>query len=225
MRGRDGELPVIIIMDNSLFRQGLSMLLESDGDISVVAQVETPGAVAETLGRMPECVVVLDVDARSGGRGVADTVACRAATPGCRIVIISEVGGTERVLDLFDAGASGFVLKDSPARVLTDTVRAVGRGEYVIDSRLLGDLLGIVRNLRRRLETADDRGQHLLLTPRQSELMSLVAGGLTNRQIASQLGISESTVKNHLHQVFCQLGVTSRSQALAASVRLGIVKP
>jgi DNA-binding NarL/FixJ family response regulator len=212
-------------MENSLFRQGMSMLLEADGDISVVAQFDSADDAAETLRRLPTCIVLLDVDSRHAGYGIADVIACRAASAGCSIVIISGTGVPERVLDLLDAGASGFVLKDSAARVLTDAIKAVSRGEHVIDSRLTGSLLGAVRDLRRRLEILGDHGQSPLLTARQSELMHKVAAGLTNRQIASELGISESTVKNHLHQIFRQLGVTSRSQAISVGVRLGIVRP
>ncbi len=217
--------PVVVVMDNSLYRHGIAMLLESEGDITVIAQADSAEAAAEALPRTPGCVVVLDIDADGGARGVSETTLCRGAGPSCRIVTISESGSTDRVLDLFDAGAHGYVLKESSARRLIDAVRMVARGETVVDSRLLGSMLGTLRDLRRRLEVLGDNGSAALLTGRQAQLMHLVAEGLTNRQIAAALGISESTVKNHLHQVFARLGVTSRSQAIAVSVRLGIVRP
>ena len=186
MRGRDGELPVIIIMDNSLFRQGLSMLLESDGDISVVAQVETPGAVAETLGRMPECVVVLDVDARSGGRGVADTVACRAATPGCRIVIISEVGGTELR-----------VLEDRP---VVEGQEHVEEGQRVLrkDERPDAAPQAIARDQDPTEDTADDRRDdaegvvgEAVLRQRDADVLEERVGHVLEQRLADAEGGDE----------------------------------
>jgi DNA-binding NarL/FixJ family response regulator len=223
---RNGALPVIVIMEDSLFRQGVSMLLESDGDITVIAQAIDPADAAETLGSVPSCVVVLDANMCTGTAGVADTMACRAAAPGCRVVIISECGDPACVCGLLDAGAHGYVLKDSPARVLTDAVRSADKGEYMIDSRLIGPLVTTVRDLRSRLKgPGDHTDKEPVLTARQAELMRRVADGLTNHQIASELGISESTVKNHLHQAYARLSVTSRSQAIAACTRLGVLRP
>jgi DNA-binding NarL/FixJ family response regulator len=216
---------VVLVMEDSLYRQGLSMLLESSGSVGVVAQGERIAEVTDGFGRGVPNVVLIDIITSSEGLDISDVLACRKATPASRIVVISDDMDAESVLEVFEAGAHGYVLRGSQASVLVDAVRSAARGEYVVDSRVTGALLRTLRELRRRLELYGVGDPQIPLTARQRELLRLVSEGMTNRQIASELGISESTVKNHLHHVFARLGVASRSQAIAVGVRLGLVKP
>ncbi len=225
MQSADPAISVVMVMANALYRQGLSMLLESGGDTTVVAQAGSCESAADAVAQSTPDVVIVELDHSHATGGIDDLSACASASPDSAIIVLGDSLDTDAILGLFDAGIRGYVLKENQAETLIDAIRAVAKGRFVLDTHVIGDLLEAVREMRRKLDSCcpGDRGS--LLTERQHELLVMVADGLTNRQIAAELEISESTVKNHLHQVFSKLGVTSRSQAISVGVRTGIVRP
>ena len=225
MRPADSTVSVVMVMSNALYRQGLSMLLESGGDATIVAQADTCELAIDAMAQFAPDVVIVETDHSRPEGEIDDIVACVAASPDSGIIVLGDSLDTGAILALFDAGVRGYVLKENQAETLIDAIRAVAQGRFVLDTHVIGGLLETVREMRDKLESCCPGERGSVLTERQHELLAMVAEGLTNRQIAAELGISESTVKNHLHQVFSKLGVTSRSQAISVGVRLGIVRP
>jgi DNA-binding NarL/FixJ family response regulator len=223
----DTPIPIVLVMENSLYRQGIAMLLESSGDVRVVDQAENVATWKPRFdnGERPVVVVLDGKTAPDGGIELSEVHECRKMSPESCIAVISDIEAPERIIEVFEAGAHAYVLRETQAGTLIDAVRALARSEYVVDSRVTGALLSNLREMRRRLEVYGASDTAVPLTTRQRELLELVAGGYTNRQIAQTLDISESTVKNHLHTVFGRLGVASRSQAISVAVRLGILRP
>ncbi|MDZ4181007.1 MAG: response regulator transcription factor [Coriobacteriia bacterium] len=217
---------VALIMENSLYRQGIAMLLESSGGVHVVGQASRVADCIDAFSRDVPQVVLLDlVVTADEGVDLSAIHECRVASPSTGIVVVSDEEDPDRVIEIFEAGAHAYVLRENHARTLIEATRAVARSEYVVDSRVVGALLLNLREMRRRLELYGVSEPTVPLTERQREMLGLVAAGYTNRRIANELSISESTVKNHLHAVFSRLGVSSRSQAISVAVRLGLVRP
>jgi DNA-binding NarL/FixJ family response regulator len=226
MPGPEQTVSVVLIMENSLYRQGIAMLLESSGEVHVIGQANRESDCAELFSQETPDVILIDVPAtRDGGLKLSAIHECRTAASNAGIVVVSDEEAPERVIEVFEAGAHAYVLRENHAGTLIDAIRAVARSDYMVDSRVTGALLRSLREMRRRLELYGVSEPPVPLTGRQRELLDLVAAGYTNRRIASELGISESTVKNHLHAVFSRLGVASRSQAISVAVRLGLVRP
>ncbi len=214
-----------MVMANALYRQGLSMLLESGGDAHVVAQAGSCEAAVDAVSRTTPDVVIIELPDADETVRTAEIVACATASPRSKVVALASSESAPEILELFDAGIKGYVLKQNQAETLIDAVLAVAHDEYVVDTHVIGSLLESMRQMRRKLDACCPGTRDSSLTMRQQELLRLVAEGLTNRQIAAELAISESTVKNHLHQVFARLGVTSRSQAISVGMRIGILRP
>ena len=225
MPAADPTISVVMVMANALYRQGLLMLLESGGDTTVIAQAYSCELAVDTVSQTAPDVVIVEIDQSHVEGELDDIVACVAASPASGIIALGDSLDMDPILELFDAGVRGYVLKENQAETLIDAIRAVAQGRFVLDTHVIGGFLEAVREMRSKLESCCPGNKQSVLTERQHELLAMVAEGLTNRQIAAELNISESTVKNHLHQVFSKLGVTSRSQAISVGVRLGIVRP
>lgn len=216
---------VALVMENTLYRQGLCMLLESGGDIQVVGQATSAREIVPSVLPSAGTVILLTLPTTATGLDRSELLYCQSHAPGNGVLVVGDTLDPEEVLGLFDAGAAGYVRKESRSSALVHAIHSIAGGEFVIDGSVTGPLLCTVRDMRRRLEPSKPDDSIPLLTRRQNELLALVAAGRTNGQIATELGISESTVKNHLRQVFARLGVTSRAQAISVAVRLGLVRP
>jgi DNA-binding NarL/FixJ family response regulator len=144
--------------------------------------------------------------------GIAATRAIARSHPDVRVLVLTSHSDRGRILDAFDAGASGYILKDADPEDLVRAVRSVHRGEAPVDPRAAGVLL-----TRRDEQRPVDE-----LTDREREVLTLVAAGLPNKLIARRLAISEKTVKAHLTRVFQRIGVTDRTQAALWAQRAGL---
>jgi len=198
---------VLLVDDHTLLRAGLVALLEGAGDLQVVGEAAdgdralTVTADLVAAGGLPD-VVLMDLS-MPGTDGVAATAALRARYPGIAVVVLTSFSDRARVRDALQAGAIGYLLKDSEPRDLIAGVRAAARGEAPLDPRIAGALL----------PGADAAPSGPRLSPREREVLALIGLGLPNRQIARRLGIAERTVKVHLTSVFRQLGVADRTSA------------
>ena len=198
---------VLLVDDHTLLRAGLVALLEGAGDLQVVGEAAdgdralTVTADLVATGGLPD-VVLMDLS-MPGTDGVAATAALRARYPGIAVVVLTSFSDRARVRDALQAGAIGYLLKDSEPRDLIAGVRAAARGEAPLDPRIAGALL----------PGADAAPSGPRLSPREREVLALIGLGLPNRQIARRLGIAERTVKVHLTSVFRQLGVADRTSA------------
>ncbi len=209
---------VFLADDHRLFRQGLISLLQDEPDIEVVGEAtDGPTAVHLVCTLKPD-VVLMDVHMP----GLSGTEATRAILQQCPETAILMLTVSEDDEDLFDAvraGARGYLLKNVDAEDLVEAIRCVARGEAVLSPPMTARLMAGFRATERQAFPPRTAG----LTPREHEILRLLAQGATNREIARALHISEHTVKTHVHHILEKLGVENRAQAAALAVRWGLV--
>lgn len=193
---------VAVIDDHPIVRDGIVAVIGTQPDMRVVEAVPSVGAL-----RTRADAVVLDweIPELQGARAIA---ALRERDPHVSIVIFSAYAGEERVRAALDAGARGYVLKGSPASELLQAIRAALQGRVT---------------LGQGIEAPFTHGANDAPTPRESEVLALLAGGYTNAQIAAELKISERTVKFHLSSLFSRLGAKRRTQAIAIARERGLI--
>jgi DNA-binding NarL/FixJ family response regulator len=193
---------VLLVDDHGLVRAGLAALVESAEDLTVVGQAaDGRQAVAEAERLRPD-VVLMDLSMPVLD-GVAATRAVMDLSPGSSVVVLTSFSDRDRVEQALRAGAVGYVLKDCEPGELLAAVRAAARGHAPIDPRVARALLPGSRDP----QPADE------LSPREVEVLRLVGRGMANKQIGRALGISESTVKVHVGNIFRRIGVTDRTSA------------
>jgi DNA-binding NarL/FixJ family response regulator len=204
------RVSVLLVDDHALVRAGLAALLEASGSVRVVGQCADGSEAAAAVASLEPDVVLMDLS-MPGMDGVTATREVLALRPGTPVVILTSFSEQPRVRGAIDAGASGFLLKDSDPDALIAGVLAAARGEAPLDARVTKALLPTAGR------SDGDR-----LSPREREVLGLVSQGMANKQIARALGIAERTVKVHLNSVFRQINVADRtSAALWARENLG----
>jgi DNA-binding NarL/FixJ family response regulator len=201
---------VIIVDDHAVVRQGLAGLIDSASDMAVVATAVDGGAAFELVKAHEPDVVLMDLQMPTVD-GVEATRLITAEVEGCQVLVLTSFSDTERIVAALDAGAVGYLLKDTEPEEVLDGVRAVARGESPIHPRAARQLLR-ARSSRPRPE----------LSRREREVLGLVVDGLANKQIARRLGITERTVKAHLTAAFQRIGVSDRTQAALWAQRHGL---
>jgi DNA-binding NarL/FixJ family response regulator len=205
---------VMLVDDHHLVRAGLAGLIDSVSDLTVCGQAADGRAAVALAAETTPDVVLMDLSMPVMD-GVEATREITRTLPGTRIVVLTSFADTDRVRDALDAGAVGYLLKDSDPTTLLTAVRSAAEGHVPLDPRVAGALLPTAGRPA-VVEPAAD------LSPREREVLSLVAQGLANKQIARRLGITERTVKAHVGSVFRRIGVADRtSAALWARDHLG----
>ncbi|KAB8140101.1 response regulator transcription factor [Chloroflexia bacterium SDU3-3] len=202
---------VVIADDHGVVRKGIRELLTDEPDIAVVGEArDGHEAVDLALALRPD-VVVMDI-AMPELSGVEATRQICAAAPAVRVLALTAYADPPYVSGLLDAGASGYVLKTAESRDIVRAVRAVAAGQRMIDPAVAQ----IVAQHPQR-SAAD-------LTERELGVLRLAARGLTNKQIAAELAISDRTVQNHLANIYAKLGVASRTEAVTAAIQRGDIR-
>jgi DNA-binding NarL/FixJ family response regulator len=191
---------VVVVDDHAMVRTGLAAVLAADGDIDVVAQASDGREGIALAAAMAPDVILMDLSMPVLD-GVEATRTIVAADDTARVVVLTSFSDRERVQRALAAGAVGYQLKDAEPAALREAVRAAARGDVPLDPRIAGALLP------RRSDPAD------ALSAREREVLLLAARGLANKQIATELGIAERTVKAHLGSIYRQLGVPDRTSA------------
>jgi len=204
---------VLIVDDHPVVRDGLRGVLEGEPDMRVVGEA---GHGAEALARAavtPVDVVLMDLRMPVMG-GVEAIGELRRTAPGARVLVLTTYDTDRDVLPAIEAGATGYLLKDTPREELLRAVRAAHRGEAVLSPTVAGRLMGQVRAPAQEA-----------LSARELEVLRLVAEGSTNRETAQRLFISEATVKTHLLHIYAKLEVRDRASAVAAGYQRGLLNP
>jgi DNA-binding NarL/FixJ family response regulator len=205
---------VLLVDDHPVVREGIRGMLGAEPDISVVGDAASgPEALALVAALSPD-VVLMDLR-MPGGDGVSATERITADHPGAHVLVLTTYDTDGDILRAVEAGATGYLLKDTPRAALADAVRAAARGETVLTGRVAGKLLSGMR--QRDAPTA------AVLSPRETEVLRLAAEGRTNAAIGRALHISQTTVKTHLMRVYDKLGVGDRTAAVSRAIRRGLL--
>lgn len=202
----------LIVDDHAIVREGLERLLDTFEDIVLVGSAPNGDTAVKAVRVFKPDVVLMDLDMPGELDGIEATRAILADDAGARVLILTSYSDTDRILRAVDAGAVGYILKDSPSEDLVRAIRAAARGEFPIDSRVARSLLG-------------GKSEHSPLdsmSAREVEVLGLVGTGMPNKEIARRLQITERTVKSHLTSVFRHIGVTDRTQAALWAERNGV---
>lgn len=196
---------VLIADDQALVRGAMAALLNLEHDIEVVAEVADGGEAVDAARRFAVDVAVMDVQ-MPGVDGIEATARLRKAVPSCRVLVVTTFGRTGYLRRCLEAGAGGFVVKDTPAAHLAEAIRRVHQGLRVVDPQLAAQSLA---------EGADP------LTEREREVLSLAADGLPVARIAAAVHLSEGTVRNHLSAAIGKTGTTNRVEAARVAAERG----
>jgi DNA-binding NarL/FixJ family response regulator len=207
----DAAIRVVLADDHPIVREGLRGMLAAEPGIEVVAEAASGAEAVAVAARYRPDVVLMDLR-MPGGDGVTATAEILAATPGARVVVLTTYETDADIVRAVEAGAVGYLLKDTPVAELSQAIRAAARGETVLAPSVARRLVSHVRQPRRDL-----------LSGRETEVLALVARGLTNAEIGQQLTITEATVKTHLIRSFSKLGVNDRTAAVTSAIARGAI--
>jgi DNA-binding NarL/FixJ family response regulator len=203
-------LRVLLVDDHEIVRRGLRSVLTEPG-VEVVGEAGTVEEGVAQAQRLKPGVVVMDLRLPDGS-GIEACREIRAALPDTKVLILTSYADDDALFSAVMAGAAGYVLKDLDPGRLKEAVRSVGAGGSLLDPGLATTLLGRLRKGTGN-HPADDNFS--LLTPQEDRILDFIADGLTNREIAERLHLSEKTVKNYVSQIYSKLNVERRSQAAA----------
>lgn len=206
-RGPATTVSVVLVDDHSVVRAGLRTLLESQRDLRVVGEAGSGEEGLDVVAAAAPDVVMMDLELGGGIDGIEATRRLRARRPAPPVLVFTTYDTDADIVRVLDAGATGYVLKDAQPHEIFDAVRAAAAGRSVLSPPVASR---VVQSL-----------QHpgTALTPREAELLTLLADGLGNRELGRRLHISEATVKTHLAHVYAKLGVETRAAAVAHALR------
>jgi DNA-binding NarL/FixJ family response regulator len=201
---------VLVADDHPIVRSGIVALLQTADDVEVLAEASTGEEAVELAIRHSPDVVLMDLR-MPGIDGDEATARILAARPTTRVLILTTYESDDSILTAIEAGASGYLLKAAPQEEILAGLRAVARGDVALAPRIAALLV-------QRVKTPAPS-----LSPRETEVLTLVAAGESNPAIAKSLFVSEATVKTHLLHVFEKLGVSDRTRAVTRAMELGLI--
>jgi two-component system, NarL family, nitrate/nitrite response regulator NarL len=213
----DARIRLVLVDDHPIILHGLQRLFEHEADIEVVRTCTKIDEAVDAVRAFAPDVLVLDLKMQDG-HGLDVMRALKAEGRGCPTVILTAAMHDDELTDAMALGVAGIVLKESPPASVVDCVRDVHRGERRID---LETLTRAVEHRRPRPHASGERTPPL--TPRETEIVRLVAQGLRNKELAQRLSITEGTVKIHLHNIYDKLGVDGRLELVLSAQQKGLV--
>jgi len=213
------RIRVLIVDDHAMVRRGMRDFLDLHDDLEVVGEAADGESALDMAAALRPDVVVMDL-ILPGIDGIAATAELKRRQPEVEVVAITSFIEEDRITAALEAGASGFLLKDAEADDLAAAIRAAHAGEVVLDPAIAGIVARRMRDGRPGAAGASDAAQPCLhrLTIREREVLGGVARGLSNREIADELGIAERTARTHVSNILAKLGLTSRTQAALFAV-------
>ena len=203
------EIRVLVVDDHPVLRDGVAAILENQTDMTMVGEARDGSEAIERFRALRPDVTLMDLQ-MPGMNGVDAITAIRAEHPGARIIVLTTYAGDVQAVRALKAGAVGYLLKSSLRTELIDAIRNVHRGQ---------------RHIHR--DVAEEIALHVVdeaLTEREIAVLRLVSIGKANKQVASELGLSEETVKGHLKSIFSKLDVADRTHAVTMAARRGIIE-
>lgn len=211
-------LRLLLVDDHTLFREGLASLFSYQQGFEVVGEADSHATAIEQVRSLHPDIVLMDIDL-AGDDGIAATRDIVSEFPDVAVVILTVHDEAEKLIEAVKAGAQGYLVKNLRSAELVEQLRGVAEGEAAISRRIATRLL---EEFRREDEPAEPESD---LTPRELEILTLVAQRMSNAEIARQLVISEHTVKNHIKNILSKLHLRSRRQAAEYGIARGWVRP
>lgn len=222
------KINVLIVDDHPIMREGLRKLLQEEPDIMVVAEAGTGQQALDIARDLQPDVVLLDINLPNLN-GIQVTSKLKAERTGIAVILLTAYDDEEQVLHAMRAGASAYCPKDIEPERLMNVIRQVARGNYMIAGKVYNER-GVQDWLNSKVEALSgpymvDNGEHFVpLSPREMQILRCVTRGLSNKEIASELGISHQTVKNHMTSILDKLNVDDRTQAAVYALQRGWVR-
>ncbi|MFE6890856.1 response regulator [Streptomyces sp. NPDC057694] len=204
---------LLLADDHPVVRAGLRAVLDAEPDFEIVAEAASAERAVELAASERVDVVLMDLQFGAGMHGADATALIAAADGGPRVLVLTTYDTDADILAAVEAGASGYLLKDAPPEELAAAVRTAAAGRSALAPAVA---LRLMDRMRAPAES---------LSKRELEVLQLVRDGLSNAEIARQLFLSQATVKSHLVHVYAKLGVDSRTSAVAAAIKRGLVRP
>ncbi|MBQ0952993.1 response regulator [Streptomyces coelicoflavus] len=222
MTQANGTIRVVVVDDQPLIRAGFSMVLAAQDDIEVVGEADNGAGALDLLRRTAADVVIMDVRMPvMDGISATEQLLRREDPP--RVLVLTTFDNDDDAFAALRAGASGFLLKNSPAADVVAAIRTVAAGESVVSSRVTRLLLD---RFAAQLGPSADHGDRLkVLTDRERDVLALVARGLSNTEIAAELHVAQATVKSHLGNLMAKLQLRDRAQAVVFAYEARLVLP
>jgi DNA-binding NarL/FixJ family response regulator len=212
---------ILLVDDQSLVRAGFRLVLENEDDIEVVGEASNGEEAIHSAGRLKPDVVLMDIRMPQLD-GIAATREITARQQ-ARVLVLTTYDLDEYVYDALQAGASGFLLKDTPPAQLADGIRAVAGGEALLAPTVTRRLIEEFARIGSARRSAPPELEEL--TPRETEVLRLLARGLSNAEIAAELVLGDTTIKTHVTHVLAKLGLRDRVQAVVLAYESGLVTP
>ena len=204
---------IVLVDDHPVVRAGLRALIDGQGDLAVVGEADGLEQALTVVAADRPDVVLMDLSLGAGRIGGADaTAALRGLESPPEVLVLTTYDTESDILRALEAGARGYLLKDAPPTDLFDGIRATARGETVLAPSVAATLV------RRTIPGAST------ITEREVEVLELLSRGLGNKEMASELFVSEATVKSHLSHIYTKLGVDTRAGAVAAAIERRIIR-
>ena len=211
------KLKILIADDHPMLREALHRALDGEEDVEIVAEAGDGEEAVKLTSELKPDVVVMDI-VMPKLNGIEATKKIKEVIPNTAVLILTTYDDEEYILGLLDAGAAGYLLKSARGSDIVEAVRAIQAGESVLHPNIIAKLL-------KRAMTGPVEGHQRseLLSERESEVLKLVALGMSNKEVATKLLVSERTIKAHLTNIFNKLNVASRSEAIVRGLKLGLV--
>ena len=218
---------ILIVDDHALYRVGIRNILEREPDLEIVAEADDARTALDASFATNPDVILMDLSLPSPG-GIETTQRVKRELPAAAIIVLSTEEDEDALFDAIKAGAAAFILKDIAPEDLVMVIRRVVAGEYLINDKVFSKPAVASRVLKEFRELAV-YGQEAApifapLSPREVEILDNIAQGMTNKQVAYALSISEQTVKNHMSSILRKLAVNDRTQAVVYAMRQGWIK-
>lgn len=226
-RDPDVRVRILLVDDHALFRVGMRQILELESDFEIVAEAEDPRTAFDAARDLGPDIVLLDLSLAAPG-GIDTTQRIKRELPATGIVALAVSEDEDQLFEAIKAGAAAFVLKDISPGDLVTIIRRVHAGEYLINDKVFSRPTVASRVLKEFRELAV-YGQEAApifapLSPREVEILDNIAKGMTNKQVAYALSISEQTVKNHMSSILRKLSVNDRTQAVVYAMKQGWIR-
>jgi DNA-binding NarL/FixJ family response regulator len=226
-RRASGKARVVIVDGHTLFRRGVRNILELEKDIEVVGEAGTGREALAVVEELTPDVVLMDLGLPAPN-GIETTQRLKRELPHTGVIVLASNDDEDQLFDAIKAGAAAYVLKDIDPTDLIAIIRRVRSGEYLINDKVFSKPAVASRVLKefRELAVYGAEAQPIFapLSPREVEILDNIAQGMTNKQVAYALSISEQTVKNHMSSILRKLSVNDRTQAVVYAMRQGWIK-